>query len=988
MVSIAVFQPKRRRRFHLKRIALLLMLIAPVVYSAPTNTPTPASVAYGVVPLSRTPFPGQLGWRSQIPPQDVVGLQASMYSPTPAYTVTDNSVARFDGTSASVVQGSGVSLDDSDNMVFPGGAYLGIDEIRAQAVTNRLVYRDPLGSPYPSVDVGNPGDMLNLYGLNVTITSNHAKVINDNAYFEFHKTADWTDPEWFRCSTPGGTPVITAQIETQGGGLDFVGLMLQDLSGFNALKCDVDDGFIVCDATGTTVTVLDRAGDIWLYSGTVRNLPEPQTPTDAANKQYVDDQLAAIPTHTLVPTETPYGDVVGDQVKANQYSNKAGYGAPFIQWATQTPGWSVRVPNGNAGVNYGPGIETWYEGATFKLYGGSGSFSFNGPVTAPAFVTTPLATHTPLVDIVGQKIYITATPNETPCVMVYSDGDTDVGIQRGEAEWWAMLQYYTGDKNAGTGKQADWQAGTEFQSWNYVVERMVITATVTTTPHWDECIMIDRDTGVVAFPHGIGNASGTGPATFVTGPIFAESVSVRTPLYDTHTPVPTATPNETIPAIQTMEAQAQQTIQAHATEYAALVSTATWIPGTYVNVAGDTMSGALTVSAGVTGTTAGFSDSITTSSLSSGVTGEVATKNQFRTYLSDVSDSTGVLKRITSYWNGSAWVATDGLSAGFSAGYNNTGSNPSLFGAYAGYNNTGSRPSLFGYWAGYNNTGAYSSMFGAYTGQNNTEGSSSMFGHGAGINNTGANPSMFGYATGYNNTGSNPSLFGYQAGFYNSGDNNVAVGYRANNTFKTNAAGAKTFDYTVINASTDTVTITAHGFGTNGTWKNVLFTQGTSPVTGLTTATYYQIYIVSEDVIQFYKNISGSIYHGTNITNAGSGTGHTLTPQYEYTNTTSLGFMAEPSKSNQVVLGNSSVTEVSAPNASIISASVSTGPVTATTGNFSDQVTVPTPSADGSAVNKAYVTSLFTYDCTPTPVIPVAGVTLIYRCGVNTGVNP
>jgi hypothetical protein len=55
---------------------------------------------------------------------------------------------------------------------------------------------------------------------------------------------------------------------------------------------------------------------------------------------------------------------------------------------------------------------------------------------------------------------------------------------------------------------------------------------------------------------------------------------------------------------------------------------------------------------------------------------------------------------------------------------------------------------------------------------------------------------------------------------------------------------------------------------------------------------------------------------------------------------------------------------------------------------FGGQVTVPTPSADGSAVNKAYVTSLFTYDCTPTPVIPVAGVTLIYRCGVNTGVNP
>jgi hypothetical protein len=101
------------------------------------------------------------------------------------------------------------------------------------------------------------------------------------------------------------------------------------------------------------------------------------------------------------------------------------------------------------------------------------------------------------------------------------------------------------------------------------------------------------------------------------GYVDAQMTAFPTPIiYDTHTPVPTATPNETIPAIQTMEAQAQQTIQAHATEYAALVSTATWIPGTYVNVAGDTMSGALTVSAGVTGTTAGFSGGVTVGHLS------------------------------------------------------------------------------------------------------------------------------------------------------------------------------------------------------------------------------------------------------------------------------------------------------------------------------------------------------------------------------------
>jgi hypothetical protein len=58
------------------------------------------------------------------------------------------------------------------------------------------------------------------------------------------------------------------------------------------------------------------------------------------------------------------------------------------------------------------------------------------------------------------------------------------------------------------------------------------------------------------------------------------------------------------------------------------------------------------------------------------------------------------------------------------------------------------------------------------------------------------------------------------------------------------------------------------------------------------------------NTIGFYE---GS--RGTNITSAGSGTGHTLTPQYDYTNSIVIGVNQDPSASNQVILGNSSITQ-------------------------------------------------------------------------------
>ncbi|MFA5149650.1 MAG: hypothetical protein WC433_01890 [Candidatus Omnitrophota bacterium] len=788
----------------------ILILLAGSVMAQDTATPTPTltNTVTHTPTITRTPgynwmyIPdlklGKYKTADQIPLTCVEPAN----TPTPAYTVTDNAVARFDGTSASVVQGSGVSLDDNDNMVFPGGAYLGIDEIRAQAVTNRLVYRDPLGSPYPSVDVGNPGDMLNLYGLNVTITSNHAKVINDNAYFEFHKTADWTDPEWFRCSTPGGIPVITAQIETQGGGLDFVGLMLQDLSGFNALKCDVDDGFIVCDATGTTVTVLDRAGDIWLYSGTVRNLPAPQTPTDAANKAYVDAQSTAFPT-------------------------------PII--------------------------------------------------------------------------------------------------------------------------------------------------------------------------------------------------------YDTHTPVPTATPNETIPAIQTMEAQAQQTIQAHATEYANLMVTATWIPGTYVNVAGDTMSGALTL------TNTGTALTITGGA---SIAKDVYAKNlrsisgfpMIYNYLADMSTEGGKLY-LGGLENDLAYLRQRGKNCTFSNGYLSW---DACFNAQPDYTIPGSfggapltidveltksfifrfkygisfgattwacRDMTFQFWS----SGEWKTASVVTGWTNEIYQSSADYGIAGAVSmrvilDNEANPGNTRiselWCIAYNSTSLKEGFLGRDGGdvWGPVSMNLYSIAEVPTPSSPTDAANKKYVDDSISGIATHTPVPTATP---NETIPAVQTIEAQIQQTIVAHATEYAALVSTATWIPgTYVNVAGDTMLGaltmgsyqmfsqgaTNVAllatdNAIYGGNFEDFGIYNYLG--DIDFSAGAAKGLHI--DNSGYVSSPWP---FLSASVSTGPVTATTGNFSDQVTVPTPSADGSAVNKAYVTSLFTYDCTPTPVIPVAGVTLIYRCGVNTGVNP
>jgi len=69
------------------------------------------------------------------------------------------------------------------------------------------------------------------------------------------------------------------------------------------------------------------------------------------------------------------------------------------------------------------------------------------------------------------------------------------------------------------------------------------------------------------------------------------------------------------------------------------------------------------------------------------------------------------------------------------------------------------------------------------------------------------------------------------------------------------------------------------------------------------------------DVYQFYIRDANTIsgLEGTRQTVGITdqlGTGHSFTPQYIYTNITALGYDAQPTRDNQVKLGDANVTEV------------------------------------------------------------------------------
>tara|TARA_R110000772_G_scaffold33245_2_gene81010 strand:+ start:5224 stop:7521 length:2298 start_codon:yes stop_codon:yes gene_type:complete len=298
--------------------------------------------------------------------------------------------------------------------------------------------------------------------------------------------------------------------------------------------------------------------------------------------------------------------------------------------------------------------------------------------------------------------------------------------------------------------------------------------------------------------------------------------------------------------------------------------------------------------------------------------------NYFSTWVGEVSGNANV-------------AATNQTAVGYGAGNTNTGVNQTAVGVVAGFENTGSSQTATGYNAGYQNTGATQTAMGVSSGYQNTGNNQTAIGEEAGNTNTGAIQTATGYRAGSINTGNNQTATGFSAGYQNIGDNQTSAGYSAgtrNNgddstsvghlagyqnigdkqTFlgknaggntATNSGGAKTFAGTDVNITTEDITIATHGFGANGTWVNVLFTQGTAALGGLVDTTIYQLYIRDANTVSGLQGARQTINTTDQL-----GTGHTFTPQYIYTNSTGIGYDAQPTRSNQVKLGDANVTEM------------------------------------------------------------------------------
>ena len=173
--------------------------------------------------------------------------------------------------------------------------------------------------------------------------------------------------------------------------------------------------------------------------------------------------------------------------------------------------------------------------------------------------------------------------------------------------------------------------------------------------------------------------------------------------------------------------------------------------------------------------------------------------------------------------------------------------------------------------------------------------------------------------------------------------------------FYANSAGAKTFDGADVNIATDCITITGHGFGANDAFVNLYYAQGTGDaVGGLTDKTCYQWRIVDSNTIECRD---GSQLH--DLTSAGTGTGHTFTPQFTYENVIIIGSGIDPDGSNQVRLGNSSILETYLQGDVYVPLDlIVTGNVTATDGTFTDDVIV----GDTLTVSNAVTATSFSGD--------------------------
>ncbi|MFD1983343.1 beta strand repeat-containing protein [Mesorhizobium newzealandense] len=216
-------------------------------------------------------------------------------------------------------------------------------------------------------------------------------------------------------------------------------------------------------------------------------------------------------------------------------------------------------------------------------------------------------------------------------------------------------------------------------------------------------------------------------------------------------------------------------------------------------------------------------------------------------------------------------------AVGTNAGYSNSGTNVTAVGMAAAQNNTGSNLAALGYSAGQNNSGDYSTLVGGLAGQNNTMTHLTGIGYFAAKDNTSAFVTAVGEEAGQLNSGYALAAMGVAAGKYNTGSNSTVIGSYA---------------------------------GQYNTGLNAV-------------ALGY---------------LAGRNNMASNVTALGAYAVQSASVSNTFINVTGVGFNAQPNKSNQVILGDGNIVEVSTTGIYVGAGVSTTGAISATTGYFSSNV--------------------------------------------------
>jgi len=297
--------------------------------------------------------------------------------------------------------------------------------------------------------------------------------------------------------------------------------------------------------------------------------------------------------------------------------------------------------------------------------------------------------------------------------------------------------------------------------------------------------------------------------------------------------------------------------------------------------------------------------------------------------------------------------AASNTMLGALAGYSNTGSNTVMVGKEAGRNNTATGSSFIGYQAGYSNTsGTTNTNLGYQAGYSNTTGASRvMLGYEAGRNNTGSNNVFLGKATG-KGSGSGSQCIAIGQGVMETGsaaNNSVFIGnYMAANTTSgadsTVAIGTNCLS--AAGYSGEENTVVGHQAGNNLSSGNKNTLIGKQAGNAVTTATQNAFFgfqaglaVATGNNNTLIGNSAGLAVTSAENTLIGTYAGRTLTSGTTNTmlgvnyngggvitgsNNTLLGNNAaatSTSVSNEITLGNSSVTSLRCAVTSITSLS-------------------------------------------------------------------